>query len=47
MEIATPIDFSDPENVNKFKQELYNLVKLGVVGEEASTSADPLGLGIN
>ncbi len=47
MEIATPIDFSDPENVNKFKQELYNLVKLGVVGEEAQTSADPLGLGIN
>ena len=45
VEIATPLDFSDKTSFDKFKQELYNLVNLGVV-EEETTSDDPLGLGI-
>ena len=47
VEIATPVNFWDTKELDKFKQELYNLVDLGVVGEEAQTSSDPLGLGIN
>ena len=45
VEIATPLDFSDKTSFDKFKQELYNLVNLGIV-EEETTSGDPLGIGI-
>tara|TARA_R110002020_G_scaffold2336_3_gene10826 strand:- start:3388 stop:5166 length:1779 start_codon:yes stop_codon:yes gene_type:complete len=36
VEIATPVNFWDTKELDKFKQELYNLVDLGVVGEETT-----------
>jgi hypothetical protein len=39
VEIATPVNFWDTKELDKFKQELYNLVDLGVVGETTGQGA--------